>query len=431
VGPERKEARLAGYIDVERARHLMAARKLDALLLCTPENFFYGTGYASMIFELYRRAPIAMALLPAGKDVDPAVIVPDLDADGVRKASGMKDVQGYPLWAERYTLEADGNDAGALASLMGRGPAEEGSELPEQYDRTAMCGLLAAILKDRGLDRARIGLEMDFVDVNTYSLLCQANEDVDFVDSTALMDELRWVKNAAEIDWLRKACALTEAGIVAGAGEISRGASEGSIRQALSRGVWRAAGERGLTDALDSVGGQIEVGGPEGSTAASVVEAEGAIIKFDVQVRLSHYHSDVSRAFVYGSALPGQRRIYEVLQEAHARARDTLRPGTPICDVYDVALRTVRDAGFAFYRRGHFGHSVGLDPKIEEPPFISATETRPLVPGMVLAVETPFYLIGLGAFQLEDMCLITDRGCEILSELPRELREVPLTSGQL
>jgi Xaa-Pro aminopeptidase len=67
---------------------------------------------------------------------------------------------------------------------------------------------------------------------------------------------------------------------------------------------------------------------------------------------------------------------------------------------------------------------VGLDPKIEEPPFVSGTETRPLCPGMVLAVETPFYVDGVGMLQIEDMCLITDEGCEILGGLPRELQEV-------
>jgi Xaa-Pro aminopeptidase len=176
------------------------------------------------------------------------------------------------------------------------------------------------------------------------------------------------------------------------------------------------------------VGGQVEVGGPAGSVEASVVKSEGAVVKFDVQVRLARYHSDVARTYVYGSVQPAQRRLHEVLLEAHARARDTLRPGTPICDVYEAALQTVRGAGFSFYRRGHFGHSVGLDPKIEEPPFISATETRPLLPGMVLAVETPFYVYGVGMFQIEDMCLITEQGCEILSRLPRELQEVPLTT---
>jgi Xaa-Pro dipeptidase len=345
--------------------------------------------------------------------------------DGVRRASGIEDVRAYPLWTERYTLEAGRSESGDLASLLAPERAEGSPELPAQYDRSGICQLLAGVLGDRGLNKARIGLELDFVDVNTFSLLCQANSDVEFVDSTSLMDELRCVKSEEEIEWLRKACSLTEAGIVAAGNAISKGASEASIREELSQGVWLAAGERGLTGDLDNVGGQVEVGGPAGSVEASTVKSEGAVVKFDVQVRLAHYHSDVGRTYVCGSSLPAQRRLHQVLLEAHARARDTLRPGTPICDVFDTALESVRAAGFGFYRRGHFGHSVGLDPKIEEPPFISATETGKLRPGMVLALETPFYAFGVGAFQLEDMCLITEQGCEILSGLPRELQEVP------
>jgi Xaa-Pro aminopeptidase len=405
----------------------MSGSDLDAVLLCTPEDFFYGTGYGSFIFELYRRAPMAMALLPRRKDVEPAIIVPDMDVEGARRVSGIGDIQGYPMWAERYTLERDANDASDLGSLFARRRAAEGSELPEQYDRNTICELLASVLRDRSLSQARVGLELDFVDVNTFRLLCQANSDVEFVDSTSLMDELRCVKSKDEIDWLRKACSLTEAGIVAGSRGISEGASESLIREALSNGVWQAAEERNLTSDLNSVGGQVEVGGPAGAVEASAVKSEGAVVKFDVQVRLAHYHSDVGRTYVYGHALPAQRRLKQVLVEAHDRARDTLRPGTSICDVYNAALHSVRDAGFGFYRRGHFGHSVGLDPKIEEPPFISATETRPLLPGMVLAVETPFYVYGVGMFQIEDMCVITEEGCEVLSRLPRELQEVAVT----
>jgi Xaa-Pro dipeptidase len=421
---------LPGYIDFERARHLMSALHLDALLLCTPEDFFYGTGYSSMVFELYRKAPMAMALLPASKEVDPAIVVPATDVEAARDASGVEDVRGYEVWVERYALEAGTEKGGELGSLLDREPVEDGCELPEQYDRGGICRVLANVLEDRRLSQARIGLELDFVDVNTFRLLCQANSDVEFVDSTPLMDELRCVKSAEEIDWLRKACGLTEAGIVAGGRAISKGASEASIREALSKGVWQAAEERDLTGALNSVGGQVEIGGLEGAVEASLVKSAGAVVKFDVQVRLGHYHSDVGRTYVYGSAVPVQRRLYEVLLEAHARARDTLRPGVPICDVYHAALQSIRSAGFGFYRRGHFGHSVGLDPKIEEPPFISATETRPLSPGMVLAVETPFYVHGVGMFQMEDMCLITGEGCEILSALPHELQEVPLSSPQ-
>ncbi len=415
---------MKGYIDTEHARYLMSELDLDALLLCTPENFFYGTGYSSMVFELYRRAPMAMALLPAREGTDPAVVVPEMDVEGVRTRSGIGDVLGYDLWAERYVLEGAGDKDDGLGSLLERAPVEEGFELPEQYDRGQICRLLAGVLQDRHLSQARIGLEKDFVDVNTYSFLCQANSGVEFVDSTPLMDELRCVKCKEEIDWLSKACTLTEAGIVAGSTAISAGASEASIREALKQGVWRAAEERGLTGVLDGVGGQVELGGPLGSVEDDIVMSDGAVVKFDVQVRLSHYHSDVARSYVYRRALPLQRRLHEILLEAHTRARDMLRPGTPICEVYKAALQTIRTAGFGFYRRGHFGHSVGLDPKIEEPPFVSAAETRPLVPGMVLAVETPFYVSGVGMFQIEDMCLITEQGCEILSDLPRELGEV-------
>jgi Xaa-Pro dipeptidase len=417
---------LKGYIDIERARHLMSELDLDALLLCTPEDFFYGTGYTSMIFELYRRAPMAMALLPLGKEMEPAAIVPDLDVDAAREGSGVEDVRGYPVWAERYDQEVLGKRTIERACQPKDGRGRPAQRLPEQYDRDGICHLLSAILVDRGLSNGTIGLELDFVDANTFSVLQRTNEDVTFVDSTSLMEQLRSVKSPGEIEWLRKACALTEAGIAGAASSVGEGATEASVRKALCDGVWRAATEMGLTKELDRVGGQIEVGGPRGSVQGAMVKGAGAVVKFDVQVRLTHYHSDVGRSFVYGSPLPLQQRIYHSIREAHARARDALQPGARICDVFEVALGAVRSAGFEFYRRGHFGHSVGLDPKIEEPPFVSATETRPLLPGMVLALETPFYVSDLGSFQLEDMCLLTEDGCRTLSQLPRGLEQLLL-----
>jgi Xaa-Pro dipeptidase len=409
---------LTGYLDRERARHMMSASGLDALLLCTPEDFFYGTGYASMVFELYRQAPMAMVLLPADNRIDPAIIAPEIDLAGARRASGISDARGYPLWVERYALDGDAEQTVELEPLVTNSSVEQRSELPEQYDREHICRLLATILRDRRLDQATIGLEMDFVDVNTYAMLQRANEAVDFVDSTSLMDDLRCVKSSAEIEWLRKACHLTESGIRGGGASISLGAGEASVRRALSSAVWSAAERHGLTGVLDGVSGQIEVTGPAGSTEAGLVNGEGAVVKFDVQVRLSHYHSDVGRSYVYGGALTAQRRAYKAVFEAHSRARDSLRPGFPISEVFETALDTFRRADLGF------GHSVGLDPKIEEPPFISATEQRPLAPGMVLALETPLYITGLGAYQLEDMCLVTGEGVEILSTLPRELQEV-------
>jgi Xaa-Pro aminopeptidase len=66
------------------------------------------------------------------------------------------------------------------------------------------------------------------------------------------------------------------------------------------------------------------------------------------------------------------------------------------------------------------GHSVGLD-RLEERPMISAGETRVLEPNMVLAIELPWYIDGVGGFQCEDIVRVTENGCESFNETTREL----------
>ncbi|NLE58506.1 MAG: aminopeptidase P family protein [Planctomycetes bacterium] len=421
---------MMAHMDQERARALMQAHDLDALLLCTPEDFYYGTGYSSGLSELYRQAPMAMALIPAKADIEPAILVPTRDAKAARRISGLETVYGFPVWVETIEAVGDtGEDAGDLSALLAQDP----SDLPEQYNCWEICRLLSDILRERYLAESKIGAELGFIDVNTFAMMQQANPGVEFFDSTTLMYELRSIKGQAEIESLRKACLLTEEGIVSAAGSIAPGTSVASITEAFIRGVWTAAQGRGLAGELGRINGQPTLGGPGGAAFGSEVSGRGTTVSFDVQVAVSRYHSDIGRTYVVHCPTPDQRRIYHALVEAQARARDALRPGTRICDVYEVALDSMRRAGFRRYSRGHFGHSVGLDPKIEEPPFISASEKRLLSPGMVLSVEAPIYFSQLGPFQIEDMCLITDGGCEVFSSLPRELlqleRELPLSSS--
>ena len=93
-------------------------------------------------------------------------------------------------------------------------------------------------------------------------------------------------------------------------------------------------------------------------------------------------------------------------------------------ELFRVAQEEVRAHGFPNYTRGHFGHSIGLDSWVEEPPSLSAHETTVLEPGMVLAVETPYYGVSVGSFCIEDMVLMTDDGCENFNTLPYDLVEL-------
>src|SRR3712207_6094236 len=94
-------------------------------------------------------------------------------------------------------------------------------------------------------------------------------------------------------------------------------------------------------------------------------------------------------------------------------------------EVWRVGIEAMRQAGFANYSRGHLGHSVGLAPNYEEPPFIAPAERRRLVPGMVISLELPYALVGIGGFQFERMLLVTPDGNEPLDRLPFELEVRP------
>lgn len=131
-------------------------------------------------------------------------------------------------------------------------------------------------------------------------------------------------------------------------------------------------------------------------------------------------YSDVGRTCIHGQPTPQQSKLYRGMMEAHRRLLEALQPDKPIWEVYQAGRKALDQTGLQRISRGHFGHSLGLDSKIEEPPFISSFEKSRLQPGMVLAVETPCYVEGVGKYQIEDMVLITETGYTNFNPLSKE-----------
>jgi Xaa-Pro dipeptidase len=402
-------------MDFERARHLMRERGLDALLLCSPENFFYATGCSAMLLWLYRQAPLGMALVPARAEVERAVLMPAPYAEQAR-AEGVEDVYGIPVWFDPVTV-FDFTEGATL-------PEVNPAALPEQYDRLDTCQQVAQRLRARGLAGGRIGMDLDFVDANTLAILQRENPDATFVDASDLLYQLRAIKSPAEIAALRKAAMVTAAGISAAGLGATRKSTLASLMEAFAAGVWDAARREGIAAELGSVDGQPTLGYPPDTLPPGADLPDGTTVKFDMQVSVGHYYSDLGRTYVLGGATKTQSRLCQTLVEAHERAREALRPGRPVSEVYEAARGALDRAGLRAHRRGQFGHSVGLDRKIEEPPFLSSASAWLLQPGMALTVETPLYGRGFGGFQLEDMCLVTESGYELLNDLPHGLQVV-------
>jgi Xaa-Pro aminopeptidase len=146
----------------------------------------------------------------------------------------------------------------------------------------------------------------------------------------------------------------------------------------------------------------------------------GQTLKFDMQVDIAGYHSDIGRTYAI-EPTPDQRDLYAALRDALAVLQDAVRPGVTFAELYATGAGAMHSAGFTNYSRGHLGHSLGLTQRFEEPPFIAPDEHRPVVAGMVLAIEMPYYVYGVGAFQMERMGVVTETGFEIIDQLPFEL----------
>ena len=124
----------------------------------------------------------------------------------------------------------------------------------------------------------------------------------------------------------------------------------------------------------------------------------------------------------------GEQRLHDLVVAAGQAARRAIRPGI-MCDaVFRAALGVFDRAGIGadvLRKLDGFGHGVGLD--IREEPYIEPGEMTELQPGMVLAVEP--WLPNLAnpdaappLFATEDMVVVTDDGCQLLTHLPPDLR---------
>ena len=96
-----------------------------------------------------------------------------------------------------------------------------------------------------------------------------------------------------------------------------------------------------------------------------------------------------------------------------------MKPGVPVSEIFDVAVRVTRERGLPHYQRHHVGHGIGLEPY--DPPTLNAATQTLLQPGMVFCVETPYYEHGWGGVQVEDAVEVTAGGTRRLTRSSQDL----------
>ena len=400
-----------GDIDRKRAEALLAADGLDGMVLFRPEAFRYATGLAAGVATMWGRAGSAIALVPAAASARLAAVMSDHAAG--RPAEAI-DIRTHRIWIDGVTVGEAGTIADIDAAYRASGNV---GPRPETFDQAACFRLLADILAERGLSNAVLGADLDFLPAADFAALKAAIPGVEWRDASDLLRRLRLIKNAREIERLRQAAHCAEAGLESLMRAARPGVQVAALSDAWLAGAREAAatGGYGLTGHWD----YISIGPDLRNPAAAL--GEGDLIKADVGTLVGGYSSDGARTFVWGKASPLALDIYAALLDAFLSGVAALRPGNTFGHVHETMLSAMRRHGFHEYYRGHFGHSVGAAAGIEEWPFLSHGNGIVIEPGMVLALEAPFYADGLGALMIEEQFLITPTGAETMNRLPRNL----------
>lgn len=408
---------MTAHLDRALARRLMEDAGVDALILLSPEGFTHATGAPPGVGTMWRQAGAVAVLVPADAGMAETAVVSDLFAPGFRRASHISDLRESPLWVEASTapgFDLQGDAGAQMRALWQAEGRRADSTRPTTFDAGVTWAHLRDALAERGLSRARIGVELAAISARDWPVMQAALAPAVLVDGTGVARMLRAIKSPAEIGHLRRAVGIAETGLRA-------------VRDAIAPGIARSELAAVWQETVTQTGGSdlsgqweyISVGpDPWGGDA---VARPGDLVKVDVGCLVQGYTSDTGRTFALGTPPRAAAQIHAALMAGFRAGMTLLTPGTPLREVHAATTQAIRAAGFEHYARGHFGHGLGTGPGSEEWPFIAADAQTPVTPGMVLALECPWYITGLGGFIIEDQVLITEAGPVSMNTLPHDL----------
>lgn len=231
-----------------------------------------------------------------------------------------------------------------------------------------------------------------------------------------LVEGIRQVKEAAEIERIQEAARLTDAAFEHILGYVRAGLTEREV--ALELEFWmRKNGSEGVAFA------PIVASGPNSSrphaTVSDRVIEPGDFLKLDFGACVDGYRADMTRTIVVGRADERQQEVYAAVLAANQAGLAAVRGGVAARDVDAAARSVLTERGFGERFTHGLGHGVGLD--IHELPTLNAESRDQLRTGAVVTIEPGVYLEGAFGVRIEDLVVVEEAGCRVLTRSPKEL----------
>lgn len=362
-----------------RTRERLVERGLAGMLVHTPENIYYLTGYHTAGYYAYQAL-----VVPADPAKSPVMVLRRLEESNVREFS----------WIDERRTFVDTED-----------PIE----------------LTAKVVKESGLERAPLGIEKStwFLTVASFEQLASWLPSVTFLDGTGTVEEGRVIKSPTEIEYIRRGARAVEAAMRAGLDATAVGKTEDEVAAEIYRAAILAGCEYTSLPQFIASGYRSSI--THATWAGRRIEP-GDVIYYELVGTVQRYSASLYRGATMGPPSDKIRRMSDATIAGLERVMAAMKPGVPCGDVAEAWAQTIVAHGFPRpHKRAGYSIGISFPPDWGEGHILSLKygEPRPLEAGMVFHVPSSIRDEGVALVGNSETILVTARGAEPLTNFPR------------
>ncbi len=229
--------------------------------------------------------------------------------------------------------------------------------------------------------------------------------------------KLRIVKGSEEIERIKKASEISSKCMDLAKDLIEEGVMESEVKAEVVKEMFKLGAEKAAFDMIVASGPRSSL--PHGAPRDRVMK-KGDVVVVDLGAVYEGYCSDMTRTFYIGSE-PDQdvSKIYEIVLNAKKAAESSATIGVKVSELYEKSYEEISSKGYGEYFIHSLGHGVGIE--IHEPPRLFKNVDEILSDGMVITIEPGVYLPGKFGVRIEDTILVRRDKVEILTSAPYDL----------
>lgn len=346
-------------------------------------------------------------------EIQRKLVEQDLDAILITDEKNQRYAAGFPF-TDGYVIVSR-EDAWLLTDSRYIEAAEKtagGCCRVQMYDREhSLLSLARAALREVGV--RRLGAEEEKLSHARF-LALEKDLGLPLCSAQQILSALRASKTPEEIDSMIRAQRISEAALEETLQLIRPGMTEKEVAAELVYRMLRHGSEGNSFDPIVVTGANTSM--PHGVPGDTVIR-EGDFVTLDFGSLKDGYCSDMTRTVAVGHATEEMRSIYGIVLEAQLAGIAAARAGIPGKEIDGAARAVIQKAGYGAYFGHGFGHSLGLD--IHEAPNANPSGEAIMPVGAAVSAEPGIYLPGKFGVRIEDVMILREDGCEVITKAPK------------